>query len=167
MTASSACPKNDALQGIPWGHFRSRMPAARRWAYFDHAAVSPLTGAAQGALARWIEDASTNGAAFYPAWTKQIEDLRHRVAGMIGADIEEIALVSNTTAGINLVAEGFPWRPGDNVVTRADEFPSNQYPWLRLADRGVGNAPHPDRGRKTRPRSTASGMRQANQDRHH
>ena len=48
---------------------------------------------------------------------------------------EEIALVGNTTAGINLVAEGFPWQAGDNVVTRADEFPSNQYPWLHLADR--------------------------------
>jgi len=56
---------------------------------------------------------------------------------MIGAETAEIALVPNTTAGINLVAEGFPWRPGDNVVTRADEFPSNQYPWLHLADRGV------------------------------
>ncbi len=56
---------------------------------------------------------------------------------MIGALPEEIALVGNTTAGINLVAEGFPWKPGDNVVTRADEFPTNQYPWLHLADRGV------------------------------
>jgi cysteine desulfurase / selenocysteine lyase len=35
------------------------------------------------------------------------------------------------------VAEGFPWQPGDNVVTRADEFPANQYPWLHLAGRGV------------------------------
>jgi selenocysteine lyase/cysteine desulfurase len=55
----------------------------------------------------------------------------------MGALPEEIALVGNTTNGINLVAEGFPWQPGDNVVTRADEFPANQYPWLHLADRGV------------------------------
>ena len=56
---------------------------------------------------------------------------------MIGAAPEEVALVPNTTAGINLVAEGFPWREGDNVVTLANEFPSNQYPWMNLAGRGV------------------------------
>ena len=113
------------------------MPVARRWAYFDHAAVAPLSGYANLALTRFADDAAENGDAFYPAWTKQIEDLRRRAAGMIGAEVEEIALVANTTAGVNLVAEGFPWQPGDNVVTRADEFPANQYPWIRLADQGV------------------------------
>jgi len=137
MTTASTSPKSEPRQTISWDQFRRRMPVARRWAYFDHAAVAPLTGAAQDALVRWNEDAACNGAAFYPAWTKQIVDLRRRAAAMIGADIGEIALVGNTTAGINLVAEGFPWRPGDNVVTRADEFPSNQYPWLHLADKGV------------------------------
>jgi selenocysteine lyase/cysteine desulfurase len=46
-------------------------------------------------------------------------------------------MVGNTTAGISLVSEGIDWRPGDNVVTLADEFPSNVYPWFNLADRGV------------------------------
>src|SRR5262249_14912610 len=41
------------------------------------------------------------------------------------------------THGIGLVAEGFPWAQGDNVVTAAEEYPSNIYPWLNLADRGV------------------------------
>jgi cysteine desulfurase / selenocysteine lyase len=35
------------------------------------------------------------------------------------------------------VAEGLDWRVGDNVVTLADEFPSNAYPWLNLQSRGV------------------------------
>ena len=75
--------------------------------------------------------------AFSSAWTQQIEAARVRAAGLIGAQAEEIALVPNTAAGINLVAEGFPWQPGDNVVLPENEFPSNQYPWINLADRGV------------------------------
>jgi cysteine desulfurase / selenocysteine lyase len=113
------------------------MPISRHWAYFDHAAVAPLSGPAQAALYQWAEDATANGSANYPAWSQGIEHLRTLAAGMIGAMPEEIALVGNTTAGINLVAEGFFWQKGDNVVIRADEFPSNQYPWLHLADRGV------------------------------
>lgn len=36
-----------------------------------------------------------------------------------------------------MVAEGFPWESGDNVVILANEFPTNQYPWLNLASRGI------------------------------
>jgi selenocysteine lyase/cysteine desulfurase len=120
-----------------WERFRRQMPVARRWAYFDHAAVAPLSGPAQEAMVQWAADATDHGAAHYRDWTRQVERLRTLAAAMIGALPEEIALVGNTTAGVNMVAEGFPWKPGDNVVTRADEFPTNQYPWLHLADRGV------------------------------
>ena len=120
-----------------WDAFRRQMPVARQWAYLDHAAVAPLSGPAQEALTAWASDATANGSANHAAWNRQVEDVRTLTADMIGAVPEEIALIGNTTAGINLVSEGFPWRSGDNVVIRADEFPSNQYPWLHLADRGV------------------------------
>ncbi len=70
-------------------------------------------------------------------WFERVESVRMTAAGMIGAQPEEIALVNNTTNGINIVAEGFPWREGDNVVTLANEFPANIYPWTNQADRGV------------------------------
>jgi selenocysteine lyase/cysteine desulfurase len=35
------------------------------------------------------------------------------------------------------VAEGYPWEPGDNIVTLANEFPSNLFPWLNQQSRGV------------------------------
>ena len=95
-----------------WSVFRRQMPVAGQWAYFDHAAVAPLSGPAQQALGSWAEDATANGAAHYPAWTSRVERLRTLAAGLIGALPEEIALVGNTTAGINLVAEGFPWKAG-------------------------------------------------------
>ena len=45
---------------------------------------------------------------------------------------------NSTTHGIGLVAEGFPWNAGDSVVTAAEEYPSNLYPWMNLESRGVG-----------------------------
>lgn len=113
------------------------MPAAQQWAYFDHAAVSPLPGPTRDAILRWCQQAAEQGDVAWPHWERRVEEVRGLVAGLIGAERQEIALVSNTTAGISLVAEGFPWQAGDNVVTLANEFPSNQYPWLHLASRGV------------------------------
>jgi selenocysteine lyase/cysteine desulfurase len=116
---------------------RQQMPVARRWAYLDHAAVAPLSAPAQQKLVEWCGQATLDGDVHCPAWAKGVEDVRTAAASMISADREQVALVPNTTAGINIVAEGFPWRDGDNVVTRSDEFPSNQYPWLHQARRGV------------------------------
>jgi len=120
-----------------WEFFRRQMPVAAKWAYFDHAAVAPLTLPARAALAAWNEQAAAEGDTIWSDWSGQVERARGAAARLIGAEAEEVALVPNTTAGISLVAEGFPWRQGDNVVTLANEFPSNLYPWMNLADRGV------------------------------
>jgi selenocysteine lyase/cysteine desulfurase len=120
-----------------WSGFRRQMPVVERWAYFDHAAVSPLPEPARAAIAQWAREAASDGDTAWPGWARQLEDLRTLLANLIGASSQEIALARNTTEGINYVAEGFPWEPGDNVVTLADEFPSNQYPWMNLAERGV------------------------------
>ncbi|HEY4234576.1 MAG TPA: aminotransferase class V-fold PLP-dependent enzyme [Lacipirellulaceae bacterium] len=116
---------------------RAAMPVAERWAYFDHAAVAPLTAPAAETLRWWATEAVAEGDTVWPDWSRRVEANRASAARMIGATPDEIALVPNTTAGISLVAEGIDWRAGDNVVTLADEFPSNAYPWLNLASRGV------------------------------
>ena len=54
----------------------------------------------------------------------------------INADRDEIAFINSTTHGIGLIAEGYPWRAGDTVVTAADEYPSNLYPWMNLESSG-------------------------------
>ncbi len=113
------------------------MPVCRRWAYFDHAAVAPLPEPTRRAIVDWAEEAAVEGDTVWSRWERRIEELRARLAGLLGAAADEIALVPNTTTGIHIVAEGFPWREGDRVVFPADEFPSNAYPWLNLRSRGV------------------------------
>ena len=113
------------------------MPAAGQWAYFDHAAVSPLTRPAAEALRAWMENILANGDTNWIDSYHAVEQTRAAAAKLIGASKDEIALVPNTTVGLSLVAEGLDWRPGDNVVTLADEFPSNVYPWMNLSAHGV------------------------------
>jgi selenocysteine lyase/cysteine desulfurase len=120
-----------------YDEFRRQMPIHSAWTYMDHAAVAPISRPAADALAAWTTEAATQGASVWPQWAQRVERTRQAAARLVGAAPEEIALVGNTTAGISLVAEGFPWEPGDNVVLPADEFPSNQYPWMNLAGRGV------------------------------
>jgi selenocysteine lyase/cysteine desulfurase len=120
-----------------WDAFRGEMPVARKWAYFDHAAVAPLSEPARRATVSWLRQATAEGDTIWPEWARRIEEVRQTAARLVNAQPDEIALVPNTTTGISLVAEGIAWEPGDNVVTLAGEFPSNLYPWIHLRDRGV------------------------------
>ena len=120
-----------------WHRFRSEMPVANDWVYFDHSAVAPLPRVTHDAILGWLKQATASGDAKWLSWLEAVNACRTSAAKMLNAKIDEIALVPSTTAGINIVAEGFPWQSGDNIVTLENEFPSNLYPWLNLADRGV------------------------------
>jgi selenocysteine lyase/cysteine desulfurase len=59
------------------------------------------------------------------------------IARLVGCASEEIALMPNTSFGINLAANSLPLKSGDVVLTFEREFPANVYPWMALAKRGV------------------------------
>jgi selenocysteine lyase/cysteine desulfurase len=122
---------------MDWTTLRTHMPVTGRWAYFDHAAVAPLTDRARQALAGWAADVAENGVAHWAATQRRVEEARRRAARLLGADPLDVAFIKNTSEGVGIVAEGVRWRTGDNVVTAQDEYPANVYPWLNLAERGV------------------------------
>ncbi len=117
--------------------FRGEMPVAPVHAYFDHAAVAPLPSAAAERLCFFAEQASQSGDKHWMDWSMKVARLRTSAAELLRASEQEVALVPNTTLGINLVAEGFPWKSGDNLVLPDNEFPSNSLPWRNLQRRGV------------------------------
>lgn len=123
---------------MDWDSLRQReFPVTERWAYLDHAAVAPLPRCAGNVMRAWTDEQERNGVVHWPAWERKLEEIRARMARLLNAEPDEIAFVNSTTHGLSLVAEGFPWREGDNVVTAAEEYPSNLYPWMNLKSRGV------------------------------
>lgn len=120
-----------------WQNSRQLMPICRKWAYFDHAAVAPLPQPTAEQMAKWCDQAAQEGDTVWPEWERATEETRASAAQLIGATPQEIALVHNTTHGINLVAEGLDWQAGDNLVVLANEFPSNLYPWLNQQGKGI------------------------------
>ncbi len=131
-----------------WTALREQMPVVHRWAFFDHAAVAPLTEAARQAFHHYAADLAENGSVNEPRWIERLTAVRRLCGQLLGADPLDIAFVKNTSEGIGFVAEGFPWAPGDNVVIAAEEYPSNVYPWMNLATRGVEVRMVPSRGNR-------------------
>ena len=120
-----------------WEQYRDDFPVARNLVYLNHAAVSPLCRRAADAMRSLATDAEQWGSFHYPQWMACYDGLRAAAARMIHAEAGEIAIVKNTSEGIATIALGLDWRPGDKVVAFHGEFPANQYPWQKLASRGV------------------------------
>ena len=106
--------------------------------YLNHAAVAPWPSRTAEAVRRFAAENATLGAAHYPAWTEKEQSLRERLARLVNApSVDDIALVKNTSEALSFVAYGLPWEPGDNIVSIAQEFPSNRVVWESLAQQGV------------------------------
>ncbi len=63
--------------------------------------------------------------------------VRAGIARLVGADESEIAITTSATQGIGVVAAGLNLGPGDEVVVRVANFPSNLFTWLHLERKGV------------------------------
>lgn len=117
---------------------RARFPITADWAYLNHASIGPLTAAAAERLAGLAHLVAATGDRRWPERDAAVEETRRLAARLLGArDPASVAFVENTSAGLSLVAEGLPWRAGENVVTAAGEYPANVYPWMNLGRRGV------------------------------
>jgi selenocysteine lyase/cysteine desulfurase len=65
------------------------------------------------------------------------EGIRTRLARIIGAPADQIALVGSATQGIGAVSSGLEFQSGDEVVISSANFPSNLFTWINLRRRGV------------------------------
>lgn len=105
--------------------------------YLNNASTGPLTARAAAGSARVtaqrLDPFALDDAALFAILARA----RELIARLVGADTGEIALLTNTTYGINIAARTLPLAAGDVVVVSDREFPANVYPWLALERRGV------------------------------
>ena len=113
-------------------------PLAADLIYLNHAAVAPWPRRAQQAVSKFADENIHLGASNYPQWLAVEQRVHERIARFINAsDVQDIAVVKNTSEGLSIVAYGLPWQEGDNVVIADEEFPSNRIVWESLHNKGV------------------------------
>lgn len=117
--------------------FREDFPALKQWTYMDVAARGVLSRTVRAALDAQIDDRMMNGGDKDRMFAL-IERARGRFAQLINAEADEVTYTKNISEGLNMVATGIPWKPGDNVVLCPElEHPNNVYVWLNLQRHGV------------------------------
>jgi cysteine desulfurase/selenocysteine lyase len=109
------------------GKIREQFPVTESKVFLNHAAQSPLPKPVADAIHRYADDFSKFGTSLIECdrWGKPC------FARLIGARPEEIALIENTSVGLNIAANVLQYPEGSKIVTTDLEYPSVVYPWLR------------------------------------
>lgn len=112
---------------------RALFPDLAARAYLNHCGISPPSLAVRAAAMAVLDDFGRSGAGAFTRWMAQRARLKGLLAGMIGAEARDLALVANTTQGVIDIGLCFPWRTGDRILCFTGEFPTNVTPWQRAA----------------------------------
>lgn len=51
-------------------------------------------------------------------------------AALMKTDADNITMTTNTSEAISMIANGYPFEPGDQVISYVNEYPANHYPWV-------------------------------------
>jgi len=105
---------------------RQKFPITRKKIFLNHSAYSPLPQPVADAMRQYNEDLCN-----YEIDESKYSFGQEFFARLVGAEKNEIALVQNTSTGLNIVANMIKYPKGSNIVTTDMEYPSVVYPWLK------------------------------------
>jgi selenocysteine lyase/cysteine desulfurase len=111
-------------------------PITRERIFLAHAGDCPLPRRVADAVSKYAYQATCadQEMVVYPGVLDQGRSLASR---LLNSKPEEVAFVGPTSMGLSYIASGLKLRRHDNVLIYFDDYPSNVYPWMALADRGV------------------------------
>lgn len=110
--------------------------------------VAYLNAAYMGPMAKPVIAAGEHGmAAKGKPWTirpvdffTESEAVRALFARLVNATADDVAIVPAVSYGMAVAAGALPLQAGQSVITLAEQFPSNVYPWMEKAR--AANAAH-------------------------
>jgi selenocysteine lyase/cysteine desulfurase len=121
--------KNDASEDF-WEGVKQQFRFAEGVQYFNNASLgsSPIPIRKATRDFRDILDGFPSKY-MWGGWQQEKEATRQKVADLFSVSKEEIALIHNTTEGMNLIARSFNFQSGDEVIIADHDHTSAYIPW--------------------------------------
>ena len=118
-----------APDGRYWDAIRDKFMFQDGLIMMNNGTVGPMPKPVFNTLIKAFRVQATHPVDVYAYLPYQLEDVRRKVAAFIGADADEVAILRNTTEGMNFVSNGLDMQEGDEVLLSSMEHPGGTHPW--------------------------------------
>jgi selenocysteine lyase/cysteine desulfurase len=115
---------------------RSEFPVTGEQVFLGHAGVCPLPRRVSEAVSQYALQAAKGDQERF-IYPKILEHGRLVASQLLGCGADEVAFVGPTSLALSFIASGLKFRRHDNILVYFDDYPSNVYPWMALAEKGV------------------------------
>jgi selenocysteine lyase/cysteine desulfurase len=122
---------------VDWSEYQSLFSHQKETIWLNHAGVSPISLPVAEAMKAFAQEVLETGASHIPDWYAGIRSVKRLAAELLHCHISDLAITPNTTHGINLVAHGIRWNPGDEILLCTKEYPAHVYPWWAQQSKGA------------------------------
>src|SRR5215470_14382432 len=104
-------------------------------AFLNCAYISPLPKVSLSAGDRGLRRKAQPWTIAVADFFTSSETVRKLFADLINADADDVAFAPAVSYGMAQAAHNIPIRKAQRIVTLSEQFPSNVYPWMDLAER--------------------------------
>lgn len=113
--------------------------------FLAHCGISPLYREAMEKEREISEKHHKKGGLIFKEYDDILNGLRKSAADLLNTRSDNLAFVKNTSEAMCLIANGYRFQEGDQVISYVYEYPANYYPWKLQERRGVELVLLPDR----------------------
>jgi len=118
-------------------NYKKIFPVTKDSVYLNHAAVSPFSLKVIKSLNEFMAKRSLDNVDEYTLLMETKSELKQNISRLINGNPENIAIIGNTSEGLNWLVNSLSWNKGDRILLTDYEFPSNVYPFLNTKRIGV------------------------------
>jgi selenocysteine lyase/cysteine desulfurase len=120
-----------------WRGIRAEFPSLRNAVYLNTATYGQVALRSQRATQRHFERRDRYACADFLTWFDDMDELRADLARLIHCSADDIGFLNTACSALSLFLGGMEWKPGDRIVTLADEFPNQYYYANQLREQGA------------------------------
>ncbi|HYR93950.1 MAG TPA: aminotransferase class V-fold PLP-dependent enzyme [Methylomirabilota bacterium] len=118
--------------------WRDEFPITRDLVYLNNCSLTPLPRRGRERIERFAREwTELGGRAWYDHWIGEYEALRDDIARVLGADVDEVAVEPNVSAGLVGIASTFDYAKRPKVIVSDLDFPTDGHAFLAVAPRGA------------------------------
>jgi kynureninase len=119
--------------------YRAEFPVVDRRTYLISASLGPLSRRSRALAEEHLDLWERLGPEelWFDHGMPRLQRCRELFASLIGADLDEIAIIPSVSAGLSQIATCFDFEERSKVVLTDMDFPTNHYVWLAHQRRGA------------------------------